>query len=470
MPHASTQTERTAQPQTGALQHESKAALDAAIVRLRKLLKETPGHEQHLLALSKAMIRRFILAGEMKDIANALVFLRHTPPPTLEEFGTATIAFHPELSPVEHVWVQWQPWLASEGYMLPSRYHPGWTPSWTIPPVQPSDQFLMADNFGTMSRKFIYAVRVIDNFPVFLKVCARDGPDQELVIVSRFSSQGIRNDPKNHCCPLLDVLRPPVRDGQENLIMVFPMLRALFDPDPDTIGELLEAITALAEGLEFMHEHNVAHRDIHYRNVMMDASSLIPDGWDPYMRHITFAEDGNPRHIRPIRVLSRSSVPMKYYFIDFGLSSAFTSAEGRGYVTGTLGLNRTLPEQSNAVPYDPFPADVRMFGDMLRDWQTGFLGLSFLDQSIVELRHDDPSQRPTAAELNAKLKALVASRSRLSLDAPLRRRYTGKSYTKAWIKFAARSIGKVFRASLDDTPKNRICEQDSSGAGLEFLR
>ncbi|KZV93311.1 hypothetical protein EXIGLDRAFT_613220 [Exidia glandulosa HHB12029] len=370
----------------------------------------------------------------MEDLGDALLLLRHTPPPT---FGTASIDFHPQLRSVEHVWVQWQPWLASEGYMLSSRYHPGWVPSWTIPPAQPTDH-----------RKFIYAVRVADNTPVFLKVCARDGLDRELVIVSRFASQGVRDDPNNHCCPLLDVLRPPLRDGEENFIMVFPMLRALFDPDPDTVGELLKAIADLADGLEFMHEHNVAHRDIHYRNVMMDASSLIPGGWDPYMTHTVFAEDGNPRHIREIRVLPRSRVAVKYYFIDFGLSTAFTSTEGRGYVTGTVGLNRTLPEQSDTVPYDPFPADVRMFGDMLRDWQTvstGFLGLSFLDPLIVQLRHDDPSRRLTATQLNVELKALVASRSKLFLDTPLRRRYTERSYTMAWMRFAVRSIGNVFR-------------------------
>ncbi|KZV79334.1 hypothetical protein EXIGLDRAFT_632217, partial [Exidia glandulosa HHB12029] len=289
--------------------------------------------------------------------------------------------------------------------------------------------------------------RIADNAPVFLKVCPCEGPDQELLIAAYFSSEGVRDDPRNHCYPLLDLLLAPTRKGKRYFLLVFPMLRRVFEPDPATVRELLTCITELAEGLEFMHEHATAHRDIHYRNIMMDASHLIPSGWDPYLKNRFYPPDSVSRLSEPIKVLSRSRVPVKYHFIDFGLSTKFASMEERGYVTGTLGLNRTLPEQSDTVPYDPFHADIRTFGDIADvDGIQGFLGLGFLDPLIAELRHDEPSLRLTAQEMNARLRLLARMTSVFVLEVPLRRRFRleGMSYRTSWIKYPVRILSHIF--------------------------
>ncbi|KAH9858389.1 hypothetical protein C2E23DRAFT_798334 [Lenzites betulinus] len=58
-------------------------------------------------------------------------------------------------------------------------------------------------------------------------------------------------------------------------------------------------------------------------------------------------------------------VPVNYYFIDFGMSTRFTSESPR-LVTGTLGLDREPPELSDDVPYDPFKLDIFLIGNLIR--------------------------------------------------------------------------------------------------------
>lgn len=105
----------------------------------------------------------------------------------------------------------------------------------------------------------------------------------------------------------------------------------------------------------------------------MDASRMIPGGF--HFIHPPLAGDGQtillpytgdehtPNHIK-----SRTqAAPMKYYFIDFGLSVQFPSYETRGLVTGECGrLRKHIPEISETIPYDPFKVDVRLIGEMLR--------------------------------------------------------------------------------------------------------
>ncbi|EJD41508.1 hypothetical protein AURDEDRAFT_90193 [Auricularia subglabra TFB-10046 SS5] len=410
-----------------------------------------------LTALSTALRRRFFFGpGRLDDLRESLSLLNDTPHPTLEEIGTASLSLHPEILPTEANWVHWQPWIEKQGYMLPERLRTNWVPSWIDLP-DPTDEFISPDAFGPKSETITDAIRIADGMRVFFKLCEQSA-SQELEIAAFFSSEPRRSDPRNHCYPLLDVLRPPLLRGKSYHILVFPLLCPLFEPDPDTVEDMLMSIIALAEGLAFMHEHNVAHQDIHYRNAMMDATFLIPEEWHPWMRSdIVYTKGTKPR---PLTVLPRSQVPMKYCLTDFGMSIRYRSFEARGLVLGTGGLNRTLPEQSNTVPYDPFPADVRMFGDMLSDWQfvrfptqsvfaqltatQGFLGLDFLDSVVATLRQEVPSLRPTAAHMVDALRAVTKDRSRFSLQLPLRRRDSLGTPVKVWMKYLARVLSPPF--------------------------
>lgn len=68
------------------------------------------------------------------------------------------------------------------------------------------------------------------------------------------------------------------------------------------------------------------------------------------------ARDGGELHLNR----KRSEVEIKYYFIDFGLSTEFASGHAH-LVTGQQGRIEA-PEQNSGLPYDPFKLDVYYLG------------------------------------------------------------------------------------------------------------
>lgn len=70
-------------------------------------------------------------------------------------------------------------------------------------------------------------------------------------------------------------------------------------------------------------------------------------------------------------VIPRLEVGVKYYFVDYGISSYFPSGSQREPVLGTAGRDQDVPELSNSVPYDPFKVDIFTIGNVLRrEFQT----------------------------------------------------------------------------------------------------
>ena len=58
-------------------------------------------------------------------------------------------------------------------------------------------------------------------------------------------------------------------------------------------------------------------------NCMFDASELLPSGWHPWMRWLTYPDDPTTLGQKlPLR-LARPQDRVKYYFLDFGLSIHF---------------------------------------------------------------------------------------------------------------------------------------------------
>lgn len=97
------------------------------------------------------------------------------------------------------------------------------------------------------------------------------------------------------------------------------------------------------------------------RNLMVDIDSLYPEGYHP----VYLTRD--PAAQRLCRTLPRGYAPVKYYFIDFGMSVYWPpNWEGNRLVLGTAGRDQDVPELSLTVPYDPFKVDIRIIGNMLR--------------------------------------------------------------------------------------------------------
>jgi len=61
------------------------------------------------------------------------------------------------------------------------------------------------------------------------------------------SSEALLKDTRNHCIPVLDVLRPLGDDNDELELLVMPYLRPLQTPRFDTVGEVVQCVSDLLE-------------------------------------------------------------------------------------------------------------------------------------------------------------------------------------------------------------------------------
>ena len=89
----------------------------------------------------------------------------------------------------------------------------------------------------------------------------------------------------------------------------------------------------------------------------MDSRFLYPEGHHPV--RLDYAPDG----IMDARPLSRSNCQVRYYYIDFGLSTLFAEGESP-LVLGRTGRDKEIPELSNEVPYNAYSADVFALGNL----------------------------------------------------------------------------------------------------------
>ncbi|KAJ6525996.1 kinase-like domain-containing protein [Mycena capillaripes] len=220
----------------------------------------------------------------------------------------------------------------------------------------------------------------------------------------------LTNEPglQNHTIRVLEVI--PMYDQPEWSFLVMPRMRRSSDvPLFDTVREFTEFVQQVLEGLEFLHSKNIAHRDICTANLVVDPSRMIPGGFHfvcPYL-----ASDGVHFLYTIHDMKSRTMAgPLQYYYIDFGLSVRFPSFETRELVTGEYGrLRKHVPEISESVPYDPFKADVRLVGEMIRtEFLLEYTGLDFIIPLVTKLRRHDPARRPDAAEALGLFRRLIS--------------------------------------------------------------
>ena len=116
------------------------------------------------------------------------------------------------------------------------------------------------------------------------------------------------------------------------------------------------------QGIEYMHQQNVAHRDITIGNIMMDASELYPEGFHPVRQNLS--RNG----MAEVVGVMRTHAPVRYYLIDFDSAIAFEKGTPirYKYAEGKAGRDAEVPEFKLGEPYDPFKVDVFQFGNLLR--------------------------------------------------------------------------------------------------------
>ncbi|KAJ6461320.1 hypothetical protein C8R45DRAFT_1028057 [Mycena sanguinolenta] len=298
---------------------------------------------------------------------------------------------------IEKWWVEHQPFLLSRGYALRPRYHPNWTPTWELPGNEDVPCYRFEDSIPiSIPGNVLDAVRIADNVKVVLKlVWTTEEMDLSWYLGECLPST--EPDSRNRCVPLLDKLDFEafnIKHEKYKGLLVLPFLREFDDPPFRQLSEVTEAVGQFLQAVEYMHAKNVAHRDFCYGNLMMDASHVVPRGWHfeaPWTRC------GKGEGIKSV---PRSTVgPIAYYVIDFGLSDRFFDVRPEDVLdVGKYGQDKTVPELSETVPYNPFKVDIYQLGNVIMELVKTYDGLEIFRQLAEVMTQQDPAERPTASE------------------------------------------------------------------------
>ncbi|KAI0041739.1 hypothetical protein FA95DRAFT_1683028 [Auriscalpium vulgare] len=290
----------------------------------------------------------------------------------------------------ERWWTKREKLLEAAGYRLRPRFRQEWVPSW-----HGTKEFYFSKEDGLLNifRVALDATRISDGKPVMMKQVVRAEGPYELDIATYLSSEGLMADPRNHTVPLLEVIELP--NDERDKIMVMPLLRPFNNPKFETYGEAVAFMTQIFEGLQFMHEHNIAHRDCTKNNIMLDPSSMYPESFHPVKLSRRKNYKGKAKHY------TRTQRPSKYYFIDFGLSRRYDPAAGPPLDEPLQGGDKTAPEhrdQSNLC--NPFFTDIYYLGNLIRErFLYKRLGFEFVEPLVADMIQEDPEKRPKIEEV-----------------------------------------------------------------------
>ncbi|KDR80043.1 hypothetical protein GALMADRAFT_136599 [Galerina marginata CBS 339.88] len=296
--------------------------------------------------------------------------------------------------PSERFWIDLQPFLLERGYKLRPRYDPNWTPSWEKP-WNFKDPASCPDG---ISRSIVLdAIRVSDGTKVALK---KVNIHSEVPLLRVLSSPELLADFRNNTVPILDVI--PLPNDDVFALIVMPVLYHFDSPFTPFrhASEVLEAIEQFAQGLAFLHEYHIAHRDMCYLNLMMDPTKVIPGGF--HFARKSFQDDLKNRIVYHDR---RSVAPVRYYFIDYETAQRFSLGE---QCVGIMGQERNVPEMSDTVPYDPFKLDVYQLGAVILRLIENYEGLEILKPLAGAMTDTNPEKRLTAADSVQKFQELVS--------------------------------------------------------------
>ncbi|RDB20135.1 hypothetical protein Hypma_012979 [Hypsizygus marmoreus] len=305
-----------------------------------------------------------------------------------------------EINPNETVWRDRYHFLLSRGYKLRPRYHPEWTPSWL---ETSADPWNCEDGIEQFAPMVMDATRQGDGKVVCLKRSERKSDEVE---IGRYlSSSHVSGSRRNHCVEILDFFSDPLTPNVQYIAM--PVLRSFDDPEFGTIGEVVDFVTQVLEGMEFMHSQLVAHGDLTGPNIMMDARPILPHGWHFVADHCT------PNGLDPLTPLSRIDRPVRYVIVDYDVSIRMRPGQPH-LINDNGGRDRDPPELATRRPYDPFKLDVFTLGNVYnKEFYQKYLGLDFLADLMKEMMTPDFSKRPSA---HAALQQWLMVRSSLNVS------------------------------------------------------
>ncbi|KAI0630162.1 hypothetical protein C8Q77DRAFT_1136721 [Trametes polyzona] len=211
--------------------------------------------------------------------------------------------------------------------------------------VEPTDDLFLQDRFAS---GFDAKQR-----NVIVKTIVKDSPEEQINVY--LSQCGELYDRRAFACvlPPIAIVRTPHRFS----FLVTPLWGYRFCTDyVDTVQGVMDFIRCMLTGLSFLHEHRIAHRDIHDGNILAD--------W--YCYH-SFEEDIRQQEFR--RHLRSKSI--SYALYDFNLSLQLPPGTSlktcrRPACEGFLGMAIYHPDDIylGQPYYNPFAYDVGCLGFM----------------------------------------------------------------------------------------------------------
>ncbi|EIM80383.1 uncharacterized protein STEHIDRAFT_125936 [Stereum hirsutum FP-91666 SS1] len=321
-------------------------------------------------------------------------------------------------------WVHVQPWLLSKGYDLRPRFRPGWVPSWGQSGAPRRSRHEDAIIHGNVYAPVVMdAVRRADGRRVLIKRVSLAHGGRDVAILEYLASKGRASDPRNHTIPLLDVIRTPP-------------FRYITLPEFDTLGEGIDFMDQSLEGLVFLHEHRVAHRDCSITNIVMDSKKMYPRGL-----HADASLDAQGRMLSGARTRTQAG-GVKYYFIDFGESILFAADEdARIKEPSKASIHAPETRANQIMPYDAFKPDIYTLGktfqeQLIEEFVGDFGAFKPLIESMIQI---NPDERPTAAQALDQLRTISSAFSRTDRH----RRAHWKRYHDPWTAPVADAVHMI---------------------------
>ncbi|KAA1478272.1 hypothetical protein DENSPDRAFT_663261 [Dentipellis sp. KUC8613] len=231
-------------------------------------------------------------------------------------------------------------------------------------------------------------------------VTLRDEGRVHLEILRKVATEPLALLTNNHMLPMLaEITSDPVT------FCVFPIvgggtIRRAYDEWPkSSVGDILDMLIQALEGLVFIHDLNIAHRDAFPDNFLVQ--------WQPESLYTMKVPTTRPR----------------VFLIDFETAVSFEPDSDPshrtclGFPTGDKETyTRPLTqEMMSGQPYDPFKLDVWQLSICL----TFDTNIPEIDKILQTMRIRDALQRPASDDVLSRLRSVVNSMSPQSLLIPL---------------------------------------------------
>ena len=174
------------------------------------------------------------------------------------------------------------------------------------------------------------------------------------------------------------------------------------------------------------------HSDIMDFNVMVDPIPLYSE-----LPH--FVKKGKSYDFkRRISRFTRTERPVKYYYIDFGISRRYGADEASPLEDSIVGGDKSVPEfEGTDEPQNPFWTDIYYLGNLIRtdflqvcphscdailsfvlltmSHSQGAHGFEFMQLLIDDMVQKDPTKRPTIGQARSRFESLRESLSERKL-------------------------------------------------------